>query len=53
MSSDVKKWGVVAGMALLAAAVLFAGGIVGGIITGVIPVQAEDDNPSGGLGDRG
>jgi predicted DNA-binding protein YlxM (UPF0122 family) len=45
MSSNVKKWGVVAGMALLAAAVLFAGGIVGGIITGVIPVQAEDDNP--------
>jgi len=45
MSSNVRKWGVVAGMALLAAAVLFAGGIVGGIITGVIPVQAEDDNP--------
>lgn len=32
-------------MAVLAAAVLFAGGIVGGIVTGVIPVQAEDDNP--------
>jgi uncharacterized protein YidB (DUF937 family) len=45
MSSNVKKGVVVAGMAVLAAAVLFAGGIVGGIITGVIPVQAEDDNP--------
>jgi predicted DNA-binding protein YlxM (UPF0122 family) len=45
MSSKAKKWGVVAGMAILAAAVIFAGGIVGGIVTGVIPVQAEDDNP--------
>jgi predicted DNA-binding protein YlxM (UPF0122 family) len=45
MSSKVKKWGVVAGMAMLAAAVLFAGGIVGGIVTGVIPVQADDDDP--------
>jgi uncharacterized protein YidB (DUF937 family) len=45
MSSKVKKWGVVAGMALLAAAVLFAGGIIGGVVTGVIPVRAEEDNP--------
>jgi len=61
MSGKIKKWGVVAGMAVLAAAVLFAGGIVGGIISGVIPVQAEDDNPwpwhghgrFGGWGDPG
>jgi len=45
MSSKAKKWGVVAGMAVLAAAVLFAGGIVGGVLTGVIPVQAEEDSP--------
>jgi predicted DNA-binding protein YlxM (UPF0122 family) len=45
MSSKVKKWGVVAGMALLAAAVLFAGGIVGGVVTGVIPVLADEDDP--------
>ncbi len=45
MSSKAKKWAVVAGMAVLAAAVLFAGGIVGGVLTGVIPVQAEEDNP--------
>jgi len=45
MSSNVKKWGIVAGMAVLAAAVLFAGGIVGGVLTGVIPVQAEEDEP--------
>jgi predicted DNA-binding protein YlxM (UPF0122 family) len=50
MSSKVKKWGIVAGMALLAAAVLFAGGIVGGVLTGVIPVQAEDDDPWPGHG---
>ena len=45
MSNSMKKWGVVAGMAALAAAVLFAGGIVGGVLTGVIPVQAEEDGP--------
>jgi predicted DNA-binding protein YlxM (UPF0122 family) len=45
MSSNVKKWGIVAGMAVLAAAVLLAGGIVGGVLTGVIPVQAEEDGP--------
>jgi predicted DNA-binding protein YlxM (UPF0122 family) len=50
MSNKAKKWGVVAGMAILAAAVVFAGGIVGGIVTGVIPVQAEDDNPWPGPG---
>jgi predicted DNA-binding protein YlxM (UPF0122 family) len=50
VSNRVKKWGVVAGMAVLAAAVIFAGGIVGGIVTGVIPVQAEDDNPGPGHG---
>ena len=51
MSNSVKKWGVVAGMAALAAAVLFAGGIVGGLLTGVIPVQAQDD-PAYGPGFR-
>jgi predicted DNA-binding protein YlxM (UPF0122 family) len=45
MSNKAKKWGLVAGMAILAAAVIFAGGIVGGIVTGAIPVQAEDDDP--------
>ena len=45
MSSKAKKWGIVVGMAVLAAAVLFAGGIVGGVLTGVIPVQAEEDGP--------
>jgi predicted DNA-binding protein YlxM (UPF0122 family) len=45
MSNKAKKWGVVAGMAILAAAVILAGGIVGGIVTGAIPVQAEDDDP--------
>jgi len=52
MSGKAKKWGIVAGMAVLAAAVLFAGGIVGGVLTGVIPVQAQDDSfdePSFGM----
>jgi len=47
MSGKAKKWGIVAGMAVLAAAVLFAGGIVGGVLTGVIPVQAQDDSFDG------
>jgi predicted DNA-binding protein YlxM (UPF0122 family) len=50
MSNRVKKWGVVAGMAVLAAAVIFAGGIVGGIVTGVIPVQAQEGGPGPGHG---
>lgn len=50
MSSKAKKWGAVAGMAILAAAVIFAGGVVGGIVTDVIPVQAEDDDPWPGPG---
>ena len=53
MSSEAKKWGVVAGMAVLAAAVLFAGGIVGGVLTGVIPVQAEEDGEHGHFRGRG
>ena len=47
MSGKVKKWGIVAGMAMLAAAVLFAGGIVGGVLMGVIPVQAQGDSFDG------
>jgi hypothetical protein len=42
MSKRWKKWSIVAGMAVVAAAVLFAGGIVGGILSGVIPVGAQE-----------
>ncbi len=39
----LKKWIVVAGMAVTAAAVLFAGGIVGGVVSEVVPALAQDE----------
>lgn len=38
-----KKWFVVAGMAVTAAAVLFAGGILGGVVSGVFPALAQEE----------
>jgi predicted DNA-binding protein YlxM (UPF0122 family) len=38
----LKKWGVVAGMAVTAA-VLLAGGIVGGVVSEVAPALAQDE----------
>ncbi len=37
-----RKWIVVVGMSVTAALVLFAGGIVGGTLTGVIPAMAQE-----------
>ncbi len=39
----LKKWIVVAGMAVTAAAVLFAGGIVGGVVSEVAPALAQEE----------
>jgi predicted DNA-binding protein YlxM (UPF0122 family) len=39
----LKKWIVVAGMAVTAAAVLFAGGIVGGVVSEVVPALAQEE----------
>jgi hypothetical protein len=47
MSKRWKKWSMIAGMAVAAAAVLFAGGIVGGILSGVIPVGAQEPTGEG------
>jgi predicted DNA-binding protein YlxM (UPF0122 family) len=38
-----KKWFVVAGMAVTAAAVLFAGGILGGVVSEVVPALAQEE----------
>jgi hypothetical protein len=43
MLNGLKKWGVVAGMAVTAIAVLFAGGIVGGVLSEVTPALAQDE----------
>jgi predicted DNA-binding protein YlxM (UPF0122 family) len=43
MLNGLKKWGLVAGMAVTAAAVLFAGGIVGGVLSEVAPALAQDE----------
>ena len=57
MLEGLKKWGVVAGMAATAAAVLFAGGIVGGVVSEVAPALAQDEpvegSPFGMRGGRG
>ncbi len=42
-----KKWIVVAAMAATAAAVLFAGGILGGVVSGVIPALAQEEHVEG------
>lgn len=39
----LKKWGIVAGMAVTVAAVLLAGGVLGGIVSEVAPVLAQDE----------
>ena len=53
----LKKWIVVAGMAVTAAAVLFAGGIVGGVVSEVVPALAQEEpaegSPFGMCGGRG
>ncbi len=43
----LKKWFVVAGMAVTAAAVLFAGGIVGGVLPDVAPALAQEEPVEG------
>ena len=43
MPNGLKKWSVVAVMAATAAAVLFAGGIVGGVLTEAAPALAQDE----------
>lgn len=56
MSKDLKKWSVVTGMAVATVAVLFAGGIVGGVLSGVIPVGAQEppvEGPPFGVWHRG
>ncbi len=47
MLERLKKWGVVAGMAATAAAVLFAGGIIGGVVSDVAPALAQDEPVEG------
>ena len=56
MSKDLKKWSVVTGMAVAAVAVLLVGGIVGGVLSGVIPVGAQEppvEGPPFGVWHRG
>jgi predicted DNA-binding protein YlxM (UPF0122 family) len=47
MLNGLTKWGVVAVMAATAAAVLFAGGIVGGMLTEAAPALAQDEPVEG------
>jgi hypothetical protein len=43
MLAGVKKWAVVAGMAVTAAAVLLAGGIASGVLSDVAPALAQEE----------